>query len=101
MLRVDLYSGDVVSPEETRLDYFYFFDPARTEDLARMFVASDRVTAQDKQVCEEVQRNLSAGVYRGGVLSPKHERGVAWFQARIAQAHGEPAPAGLAGAVPA
>ena len=82
-----------VGPEETRLDYFYFFDPARTAELAEMFVASDRVTGQDKQVCEEVQRNLSAGVYRGGVLSPKHERGVAWFQARIAQAHGEPATA--------
>ncbi|MBS0363066.1 MAG: aromatic ring-hydroxylating dioxygenase subunit alpha [Proteobacteria bacterium] len=90
-----------VGPEETRLDYFYFFDPARAAELAQMFEASDRVTAQDKQVCEEVQRNLSAGVYRGGVLSPKHERGVAWFQARIAEAHGEPAPAGIAEAVPA
>jgi choline monooxygenase len=79
-----------VGPEATRLDYFYFFDPARTAQLAQMFVASDRVTAQDKQVCEEVQRNLRTGIYQGGVLSPKHERGVAWFQARIAAAHGEP-----------
>jgi choline monooxygenase len=87
-----------LGPEETRLDYFYFFDPARTEELAQMFAVSDRVTAQDKQVCEEVQRNLRTGIYRGGVLSPKHEHGVAWFQARIAQAHGEPAPAKLAAA---
>ena len=85
-----------VGPEATRLDYFYFFDPARTAELAEMFIASDRVTAQDKQVCEEVQRNLRTGIYRGGVLSPKHEQGVAWFQARIAEAHGEPAPARLA-----
>jgi len=63
-----------------------------------MFAVSDRVTAQDKQVCEEVQRNLSAGIYRGGVLSPKHEQGVAWFQARVAQAHGLPASAPLAAA---
>jgi choline monooxygenase len=82
-----------VGPKETRLDYFYFFDPARSAELAQMFAASDRVTAQDKQVCEEVQRNLSAGIYRSGMLSPKHERGVAWFQARIAEAHGKPAPA--------
>jgi choline monooxygenase len=81
-----------VGPEATRLDYFYFFDPARTSELTEMFVASDRVTTQDKQVCEEVQRNLRTGIYRGGVLSPKHEQGVAWFQARIASAHGEPAP---------
>ncbi|MGZ3403608.1 MAG: aromatic ring-hydroxylating oxygenase subunit alpha [Phenylobacterium sp.] len=85
-----------VGPEETRLDYFYFFDPSREAELAEMFVASDRVTAQDKQVCEEVQRNLRAGIYRGGMLSPRHEQGVAWFQARIAQAHGEPVPAQLA-----
>jgi choline monooxygenase len=87
-----------VGPEETRLDYFYFFDPARTDELAAMFAVSDLVTAQDKQVCEEVQRNLRTGIYRGGVLSPKHEHGVAWFQARIAQAHGEPGGARLAAA---
>jgi len=85
-----------VGPEETRLDYLYFFDPERTEDLAEMLAVSDRVTAQDKDVCEAVQRNLRTGVYRGGVLSPKHEQGVAWFQARIAEAHGEPNPTKLA-----
>jgi choline monooxygenase len=80
-----------VGPEETQLDYFYFFDPARTAELAAMFVVSDRVTAQDKQVCEEVRRNLAAGIYRGGVLSPKHEQAVGWFQARVAEAYGPPA----------
>ena len=87
-----------LGPEQTRLDYFYFFDPARSDELAEMFTVSDRVTAQDRQVCEEVQRNLRTGIYRGGVLSPKHEHGVAWFQARIAQAHGEPGPVKLAAA---
>ncbi len=77
-------------PAETRLDYFYFFDPAQTGALPAMFEFSDLVTAQDLQVCEEVQRNLEAGIYRGGVLSPKHEAGVAWFQDRIAGALGLP-----------
>ncbi len=85
-----------VGPAETRLDYFYFFDPARTDELAAMFEFSDVVTAQDRQVCEEVQRNLEAGVYQGGVLSPKHEAGVAWFQDRIAGALGLPRPPRLA-----
>jgi choline monooxygenase len=70
-------------PQETQLDYFYFFDPARTGDLAAMFEVSDRLTAQDRQVCEEVRRNLAAGVFTEGVLSPKHEGAVAWFQDRI------------------
>jgi len=88
-----------LSHDQTRLDYFYFFDPARTAELAEMFVVSDRVTGQDKQICEEVHRNLAAGIYQGGVLSPKHERSIAWFQDRVAQAVGAPRPAKLAAAV--
>jgi choline monooxygenase len=83
-------------PESTRLDYFYFFDPARTAELDAMFVVSDRTTAQDKQVCEEVQRNLAAGIYQGGVLSPKHEQAVGWFQAKVADAFGAAAPKAFA-----
>lgn len=87
-----------VGPSATRLDYFYFFDPARTAELADMFVVSDRVTKQDKDVCEEVCRNLEAGIYRGGVLSPKHEAGIAWFQAKVAEAHDAPEPSRMAAA---
>ena len=32
-------------------------------------------------------KNLSAGAYDTGVLSPPHEAGVAWFQSRIAEVH--------------
>ena len=81
-----------VGPAQTRLDYFYFFDPAHTDALPAMLKVSDLVTAQDLAICEEVQRNLEAGIYRGGVLSPKHETGVAWFQDRIAGALGLPQP---------
>jgi choline monooxygenase len=77
-----------VGAEATQLDYFYFFDPARKAELADMFVVSDRVTAQDKQVCEEVARNLGAGIYAGGVFSPKHEQAVEWFQQRVAGSYG-------------
>ncbi|MFC3070719.1 aromatic ring-hydroxylating oxygenase subunit alpha [Phenylobacterium soli] len=84
-----------VGHDETRLDYFYFFDPARSQELADMFVVSDRVTGQDKQICEEVHRNLCAGIYTGGVLSPKHEQSIAWFQDRVAQSVGAARPAKL------
>jgi choline monooxygenase len=79
-------------PESTQLDYFYFFDPERQAELSEMFVVSDRVTAQDKQVCEEVARNLSAGVYDGGVFSPRHEGAVDWFQQRVAASYAFPSP---------
>jgi choline monooxygenase len=48
---------------------------------------SDAVTSEDKAICEQVQANLAAGIYDWGVLSPKHENAVAWFQARVAKAH--------------
>jgi len=41
---------------------------------------SDQVTAEDKWIAEVVQRNLAAGVYRTGRLSPKHEIAIAAFQ---------------------
>lgn len=85
-----------VGPAETRLDYLYVFDPARTDELAATLAFSDLVVGQDRRVCEEVQRNLEAGVYQGGVLSPKHEVGVGWFQDRIADALGLPKPPKLA-----
>jgi len=45
---------------------------------------------EDAAICEAVQRNLDAGVYNGGVLSPKHEQGVALFQ-RLVRASAAPA----------
>jgi choline monooxygenase len=44
------------------------------------------VTAEDKWICERVQANIEAGVYEAGVLSPRHEAGVAWFQRFVAEA---------------
>ncbi|MDP1631800.1 MAG: SRPBCC family protein [Caulobacter sp.] len=69
----------------TRLDYLYFLDP-ETADMDAVLAASDTLTAEDRVICEAVQRNLDAGIYDQGVLSPRHETGVAWFQTRLAGA---------------
>ena len=79
-----------LGPDRTRLDYLYFYDPAHGDELDWLLEGSDQVTREDKDICERVQQNLNAGVYRAGVLSPKHETGVAWFQARIREAHTGP-----------
>jgi choline monooxygenase len=47
--------------------------------------SSTRLTVEDRWICERLQKNLDAGVYTVGVLSPRHEQAVAWFQARVAQ----------------
>jgi choline monooxygenase len=43
---------------------------------------------EDRAICEAVQRNLASGLARPGVLSPKHEAGVALVQALVADALG-------------
>ena len=75
-----------VGPGRTRLDYLFLNDGGEGA-LGEALIASDRLTAEDAAICEAVQRNLSAGAYDGGVLSPRHEVGVAWFQSRIAEVH--------------
>ncbi|CAN5499964.1 N/A [soil metagenome] len=75
-----------VGHDRTRLDYLYFYDP-QTADMEAVLGASNTITAEDVEICEAVQKNLNAGAYEVGVLSPRHEDGVAWFQTQLAKAH--------------
>ena len=52
----------------------------------RIISMSAIVTGEDKSICERVQANIDAGIYESGVLSPRHEAGVAWFQRLVAKA---------------
>lgn len=73
-------------PGRTRLDYLFLNDGGANA-LGEALAASDRLTAEDARICEAVQANLSAGAYDTGVLSPRHEAAVAWFQSRLAEVH--------------
>ena len=75
-----------VAPGRTRLDYLFLNDGGEAA-LGEALAASDRLTAEDAAICEAVQRNLSAGAYDRGVLSPNQEVALAWFQSRIAEVH--------------
>lgn len=79
-----------VGPGRTRLDYLFLNEAAEgppKPGFDAALAASDRLTAEDASICEAVQANLSAGAYDRGVLSPRHEVAVAWFQSRIAGVH--------------
>jgi choline monooxygenase len=101
-LAINVYADGVmmervvpVGHERTRLDYLYFFDKdASRERFDAAVKLSDATTGQDVWICEAVQRNLDAGIYDKGRLSPKHEAGVAWFQNRIRTALGNAAGVG-------
>lgn len=73
----------------TRLIYDFYLTPdAAADPVKRQSVISTSaiVTAEDKWICERVQSNIEAGVYEAGVLSPRHEAGVVWFQQFVAAA---------------
>ena len=77
--------------ERTVLDYAYFFPEHVAEaDRERPMASSDVITVEDAKITEAVQRNLNAGIYSAGRLSPRHEMGVAWFQAEILRALHQP-----------
>jgi choline monooxygenase len=73
-----------LGPAKTRLDYLFLFKADADETAIRKAIAaSETTTAEDVAICEAVQRNLDAGVYKTGRLSAKHEQGVAWFQSEV------------------
>jgi choline monooxygenase len=73
--------------DRTILDYLYCFPEGMAPaDKERPMASSEIITAEDIKITEAVQRNLDAGIYATGRLSPKHEMGVAWFQAAILDA---------------
>lgn len=75
-----------VSPTRTRLVYWYFFRDPDTAEAAEVVKMSSEITAEDVRICEAVQRNLGAGIYRTGRLSPRHENAVFDFQQRVRSA---------------
>jgi choline monooxygenase len=60
--------------------YDYFFRDLRAEARNKEVVRLGcDILDEDRVICEAVQANLETGVYDSGVLSPRHENGVAAF----------------------
>ena len=90
-LAINIYRNGVMmervvplGAHKTRLVYDYYFDPKAAKDST--LAMSNEVTAEDIRIVEAVQRNLDAGIYEWGRLSPRHENGVAAFQKSIREA---------------
>ena len=66
---------------EMRIEYLFLFAEGADRDAA--LAMCEEVTEEDRRICEAVQRNLDAGVYDRGRLSPRHEAGVHEFQSRV------------------
>lgn len=77
-------------PETCELRYCYLFNDvteAAAKDNQQAIDLSFLVTQEDIDICEIVQKNLSAGVYQTGELSPRHENGVVYFHDLVRKVH--------------
>jgi len=87
-LALNVYSGGMnverfvpAGPSDTYVVYDYFFrDLDAAAEHAEVVRMGCEIMDEDRHICEAVQRNLESGVYDTGVLSPRHENGVAAFQ---------------------
>ena len=63
-------------------------DGARQRDInpEEMCDSSEQVMREDLEICSLVQRNLNAGVYQSGHLSPREEVGTIYFQELVRRA---------------
>jgi choline monooxygenase len=67
-------------PRSCRVLYAHLFVDPDAAGVADVIAFADLVMEQDRRMVEVVQRNLECGVYRDGLLSPRHENGVLQFQ---------------------
>jgi choline monooxygenase len=73
-------------PESCTVSYSHLFTDPDAADVADVIALADTVLAQDRRIVESVQRNLSAGIYESGLLSPRHENGLLQFQDLVRKA---------------
>ena len=72
------------SPTTTRVDYaFYFIKGTPAAGIEASITSSTTILDEDRVICEAVQRNMAAGSYTSGLLSPRHEGGVAYVQSQV------------------
>ncbi len=78
-------------PDHTDQHYHFFFantSDAAAEARAKSVNGTLAVVKEDYTVCVETHRNYAAGAYSPGPLSGRHEKGVQYFQMRVAEALG-------------
>ncbi len=73
-----------------QLYHFYFADTSAATAAARAKTIAGNlaVVREDYGICLETHKNYATGSYTAGPLSPRHEQGVAYFQAKVAAALG-------------
>jgi choline monooxygenase len=91
--RPNLSIGPVIpiGPETTYRFLDYFFAPDVDEDWIDDYIDLDnQVGTEDRALVERVQQGVRSGGLDHGVLMPESERLIAYFQALVTEALGQP-----------
>ena len=76
-----------LSPNRTRLSYRFRFKPNVNEQSRKEFISLvEKITIEDMIICEQVQKNLEAGIFQEGILHPDRENGVEYFHSLVKKA---------------
>lgn len=76
-----------IGPEKTKLIYtFHFKNSEDQKKITEFLQFVESITQEDISICEQVQKNLKAGVFQSGHLNPTRENGVHYFQSLIQKA---------------
>ncbi|BDA85708.1 ring-hydroxylating oxygenase subunit alpha [Aureimonas sp. SA4125] len=84
-----------IGPGKIRHINWYFFtdvSPEKAEANRQSAEWSAQIVSEDIDIILGVQRNLEAGIYTRGPISPKYEHGVLAFQTMVREALADPAP---------
>ncbi len=80
-----------LAPGRVALRRWFWCPPGEQEKFQVVMEESTAVMREDLAICEAVQRNLEAGVYRSGLVSEEQEPGTAYFQRLVREALEGPA----------
>lgn len=72
-------------PGVSRMEFDYYHSGTDGE-FEEYFKFVRQVALEDFELCEKAQENLERGVYGEGILNPKKENGVAFYQQRVRKA---------------
>lgn len=72
-------------PGVSRMEFDYYH-AGTGEEFEEYFKFVRTVALEDFELCEKAQENLQRGVYGEGILNPKKENGVAFYQQRVREA---------------
>ncbi|KAE8441131.1 hypothetical protein EG329_005843 [Mollisiaceae sp. DMI_Dod_QoI] len=70
------------NPGMSRMEFDYYHNGTE-EEFEEYYKFVRQVALEDFELCEKAQQNLERGVYGEGVLNPRKENGVVFYQRRV------------------